>query len=95
MKYIAYSEVFQYSMENIMKKLALYEEEVKKDPTKYPKQISPTYNTSGRKSFALLECDDEKQLLNLALFFFPELTIEFVAIFELTKVISEAQNMKK
>ena len=78
-----------------MKKTALNMEEAKKEPKKYPKPISANYNISGRKGFALIEVDNEEQLMNLALFFFPELTFEFVAIYELAKIASEWQKMKK
>jgi hypothetical protein len=95
LKYIAYWEGNPYDAEKIMKKTALNMEEAKKEPKKYPKAISANYNISGRKGFILIEADNQEQMSNLALFFFPELTFEFVAIYELAEAASKWQKMKK
>jgi hypothetical protein len=95
LKFIAYWEGNPYDAEKIMKKTALNLEEAKKEPKKYPKAISANYNISGKKGFMLIEADNDEQLMNLALFFFPELTFEFVSIYELAKSASEWQKMKK
>ena len=98
MKFIAYWEGNPYDAEKIMKKTMNLEQTAKmniEEAKKYPKSISANYNISGRRGFMLIEADNDEQMMNLALYFFPELTFEFVAIYELAKAASEWQKIKK
>ena len=97
MKFIAYNEYDPKDFEKVLEKTAQIAEERKKEPNKYPKPISALYGISGRGGFMLYEVDNDEQLMNLTIFYFPYLTFEFVAIKETTKEVFSAllQSMKK
>ena len=57
-------------------------EEKKKFPDKFPKVVYPAHMMGvGEKAFSVYETDDERQLQNLIMHYFPEVYIEIIPIF--------------
>ena len=82
MKFIIF---WQYSREDddkVIAKNRSLAEERKKFPEKFPKVVYPAHMMGiGDKSFSVYEADDERQLQNLIMHYFPEVKIEIVPIF--------------
>lgn len=58
---------------------------IEKFPKKYPR-FQPSHMTGHCKGFRIIEVDNEEQLINLVMHFFPEEKWELEPIFEGVKV---------
>jgi hypothetical protein len=89
MKYIVFWEYDPKEIENAVKKLKGFREEVKKNPGKYAKPLTPNYTMSvGFKGFQVFESDDPEQLARMVLHYRPEVKFEIVHITETKKTVS-------
>ena len=101
MKIIAYIESnLEESFGDVMNKYAekrkKIREEREKFPDKYPKHISPGYNVGViGKGIHLYEVENEDQIINLTLFWKPELKFEWKPLFESAKVFELYEKMKQ
>ena len=88
MKYICYFEFNPEDTDKIMKKWLKREEERKKDPevdAQYTKVIFPPHQTGYCEGFSVDEATPT-QLLNTTMFWFPEVRVNFMPIYDMEKV---------
>ncbi|MFX0201505.1 MAG: DUF3303 domain-containing protein [Candidatus Hodarchaeota archaeon] len=96
MKYIAFFELDPEDFEKVIEKYRQGLAEIEKGTEKYPKPLSEPYGMGGEfKGFQLYETDNPEQLVNLALYYAPEMKHKFVPIFEVAKVIELYQKTKQ
>lgn len=95
-KYIAFFELDPEDFEKVIEKYRQGLAEIEKGTEKYPKPLSEPYGMGGEfKGFQLYETDNPEQLVNLALYYAPEMKHKFVPIFEVAKVIELYQKTKQ
>ena len=90
MKFIWNWELRPEDIDKVLEKSEKLASEIKKFPEKYPK-LSPSYFTGRCKGFRLIEADNEEQLMNLLMYFYPEETWNLMLIFESSKMIERIQ----
>ncbi len=82
MKFITYWQFRRENDDKVIAKNRSFAEERKRFPDKFPKVVYPAHMMGiGDKSFSVYETDDERQLQNLIMHYFPEVNIEIVPIF--------------
>lgn len=84
MRYICFWESKPEDADKILEKWTKREEERKKDPevdAKYTKVIFPPHFISHTKGFSVDEASPE-QLMNTTLFWFPEMKVKFIPIYD-------------
>ena len=86
--YIAFFEWDPNDWDKLTEKLTKLQEERKKLPDKYPTPITGSYSMGlvMNKGFGLYAADDEDQLINLSLHYWPEMNVKWVPIFKGSKV---------
>ena len=89
MKYMCFWECKPEDADKILEKWTKREEERKKDPevdAKYTKVIFPPHTMGGLdKGFSIDEASPE-QLVNTTMFWFPEMKVKFVPIYDIAKI---------
>jgi hypothetical protein len=96
MKYIVFWEYEPKEIDKAVKKLRAFREEIKKEPEKFAKPITPNYTMSvGFKGFQLFEATDPEQLARMVLHYRPEVKFEIVHITETKKTMKIYDETKK
>lgn len=94
MKFIAFWEHHLEDTEKVIEKRGKLRVEIEKFHEKYPKTLS-SYHMGYCNSFTVYEADNNEQLMNLQLHYFPDLRFEFIPILETSKTIELIVKMKK
>jgi hypothetical protein len=89
-KYICFFEAKPEEVDKILEKWSKREEEREKDPevdVKYTKVLFPphAFGSGLSKGFSVDEASPE-QIMNTTMFWFPEMKVEFVPIYDLVEV---------
>ncbi|NHJ49462.1 MAG: hypothetical protein FK733_16855 [Asgard group archaeon] len=94
MKFIMFWNYDFEHLKHILKKIKDLDEKRKENPDKYPKMICGPYLFHGEsRGMAVCETDKDEQILNLHLYFQPELNPSFVPI-ETVDSVLELLNQK-
>ena len=96
MKVIGYWE-YEFKDTDAVTDKTLKSEEIRKlEPKKFPKTIfSPHFLTGGSNGFTIFEVDNEDQLAELVMHYYPVLTWQFVPIVENKKMMNLYLKSKK
>ena len=95
MQYIVFWEYDPNELDSAVKKLIEFRKEIKKNPDKYAKPLTPNYTMSvGFKGFQLFEADNPEQLARMVLHYRPEVKFEVVHITETKKTVKLYQDSK-
>jgi hypothetical protein len=96
MKVIGYWSYDLKDTDAVTEKTLKSEEIRKKEPKKFPKTIfNPHFLLGGPNGFTIFEAENEDQLSELVMHYYPVLTWEFVPIVENTKLMTLYQKTKK
>ena len=96
MKYIVYYKYDPKDLEKCLELNAQITEERKKNPKKYTRLISDNYTMNGDYvGFVLAEADNEEQLLNATVHYFPFMTLNWVPIIESSKTLAALREKTK
>lgn len=69
--------------------------EIRKKPTDlYPKLLFPSHYTGPSEGFLIME-GDEHQLANYTLFYFPEIRLTYVPLFDAAEVTENTRNQSE
>lgn len=96
MKVIGYWKYETKDTDAVIEKTLKSDEVRKKEPKKLPKTIfNPHFLMGGTSGFTIFEADNDDQLAELVMQYYPVLLWEFVPIYENTKMITLYQKTKK
>ncbi|MFW9802825.1 MAG: DUF3303 domain-containing protein [Candidatus Thorarchaeota archaeon] len=88
MKYIVFWEYDPNEIDKAVKKLIEFRDEIKKNPERYAKPVTPNYTMSvGFKGFQLFEAENSEQLARMVLHYRPEVKFEIIPITETKKTV--------
>jgi hypothetical protein len=95
---------WEYAREDTDKVIAKFQkfhEDIKKNPNKHVKPITPTYSlgepseTGMMKGITIYESDSEEKLIDYTLSYYPELRIKIVPLMDSAKTAELYLKMKK
>ena len=96
MKFIGFWEFKPEDFDKVIEKSEEAMAEREKGTEKFPKFLFPAHGMGdGWNGFAIYENVTPDQMTNLVLHFMPEMTIQFVPIFETKKATERYLKMKK
>ncbi|MGY5877311.1 MAG: DUF3303 family protein [Candidatus Thorarchaeota archaeon] len=96
MRYIVFWEYDPKEIDRAVEKLVKFRKEVKNNPERYAKPLTPNYTMSvGFKGFQLFEAEDSEQLARMALHYRPEVRFEIIPITETKKNLALYDELKE
>ena len=96
MNYIAFWEYDPEDVDKVIEKAKQAIAEREKGTGKFPKFLFPSHEMGGEhKGFAVYENPTPEQLMNIQIYFAPEMKVKFVPIFESAKIMELYAKMKK
>lgn len=103
LKFLVFYEFKAEDYDKIIAKSKKIEEERKKSPEKFAKNLFPAHILTGdlptltkdMRAFAIAEVDDPQPLINAIAYWIPEMTVKLVRIEDATKIVEAYEKMKK
>ena len=94
MKYIRFIETEPEFYDKFLERIPKMQEDRKKNPDKYPKELFPPHSMSGEaKSFSIIEGTSD-QVMNYIALFRPYIKIKLVPIYESDKIIEKYNKLR-
>jgi hypothetical protein len=89
LKYIVFWEFSPEEMDKVTEKSVKHQEEMKKNPGKYPEYLFPPHTIGGQtKGFSVVEATSD-QIVNGVMYWRPELKLKYMPIIESAKSIEQ------
>ena len=101
MKFIMFWEYSREDTDKVLQKFQKFHEDIKKNPEKHVKPITPTYHlaepseTGMMKGITIYESDNEEKLIDYVASYYPEMRIKIVPLMDSAKTAEVYLKMKK
>jgi len=95
MRYLVTWEFKREDMEKLIAKELKYQEIIKKNPEKYPKNVIPIHMVDADTVVTVWDVDNPEQIANKILYMLPEGKAKIVPIFEASEMIKLMMQAKK
>jgi len=77
------------------KVIVRFKEERGKNPENYTKALFPAHNMGRCKGFTVVETSDSMQSMNTTVFWFPEMRLEYLPVYDTSQMTKLYQKSKE
>jgi len=93
MKYVGFWEFCPEDIDKIAAKTLKFKEEREKNPERFTKVLFPAHSMGQCNGLTIVEASDQMQLMNTTMFWFPEMKLKYIPIYDTSQMTELYQKM--